>query len=174
MHTFIVGNHTTDRSGFIRRLLRESGTTLPIHGFCTTTLTDGSEVSRIHIHSAAGARRYSGENLVGLCQSQTATAFTDVFENHARLLEKKSGGGIILMDELGPMEGGAPRFCTAVHACLDGDTPVLAAVRDNDTEFLRSVRKHPKARCFFLGGDDEALFSEALGFFTEQLAGAKT
>lgn len=172
MHTLIVGNQDTKRSAFADRLLRESHGGLPVCGFQTTMgEADADGVARIYIHGAVGPRRYSEVNLVGLCQRQRATAYLDVFENHAYLLENVPSDGIILMDELGPMEEDAPRFSSAVLACLDGDTPVLAAVRDKDTPFLQRVRRHPKARCFVMGGDDEALFAEALAFFRAQLPG---
>lgn len=172
MHTLIAGNQDTQRSAFVDRLLQESNIELPIYGFRTTFgAADSDGVSPIHIHSTTGPRLYSGENLVGFCREQRATAFLEVFENHAYLLESVHPGGIILMDELGPMEGKATRFRSAVFACLDGDIPVLASVRDKDTPFLNSVRQHPKARCFLMGGDEAALFTEALTFFKAQLPG---
>lgn len=44
------------------------------------------------------------------------------------------------MDELGFLENDAHRFQAAVLAALDGSTPVLAAVKPKDTDFLRRVR----------------------------------
>jgi nucleoside-triphosphatase len=50
------------------------------------------------------------------------------------------------MDELGPAESGAKKFCEAVLAALDGDLPVLGVLQKADTEFLRAVAGHPRVR----------------------------
>ena len=53
---------------------------------------------------------------------------------------------VLLMDELGPAESGAKKFCEAVLAALDGDLPVLGVLQKADTEFLRAVAGHPRVR----------------------------
>ena len=63
----------------------------------------------------------------------------------AQLIESAPEGGIILMDELGFLENDARVFRSAVLCALDGDTPVLAAVKPKDTPFLRAVRGHENA-----------------------------
>lgn len=172
MHTLIVGSHKMDRRAFLKRLLAAANVELPIYGYRTTMLEPDIEgTAEIHIHSAFGAFSFSKENLVGLCKDRKATAFPEVFESHAFLIENVPQDVIILLDEIGPMEEDAPRFKTAVLRLLDGDAPVLAAVRDNDTAYLRAVRSHPKVRCFVMGIDDEKLFAEALAFFTTQFHG---
>ena len=50
------------------------------------------------------------------------------------------------MDELGPAESGAKKFCEAVLAALDGDLPILGVLQKADTEFLRAVAGHPRVR----------------------------
>ena len=53
---------------------------------------------------------------------------------------------VIIMDELGFMESDAQAFRRAVLQTLDGETPVLAAVKNRmDVEFLRQVCAHPRA-----------------------------
>lgn len=54
------------------------------------------------------------------------------------------------MDELGFLENDAKVFQSAVLCALDGDTPVLAAVKPKDTPFLRAVRGHENAELVFI------------------------
>jgi nucleoside-triphosphatase len=53
---------------------------------------------------------------------------------------------LIVMDELGFMESGAPAFRDAVMRVLDGDIPVLGVLRKESVPFLDAVRNHPGAR----------------------------
>lgn len=173
MHTLIVGNEEKARHLFLERLIEKSGIPEPVCGFRTTMSdADAEGNSKIHIHALLGKMTFSDVNLVGICRDRRATVYPEVFDRFSFLLEKPPDGGIVLMDGIGPMEGEAPRFREAVLKALDGDTPVLASVRDKDTGFLRSVRNHPKARCFFMGSDDEKMFNEALEFFAKHIGKA--
>lgn len=67
------------------------------------------------------------------------------------------------MDELGFLENDARAFQAAVLRALDGDTPVLAAVKPRDTNFLRRVRSHPKAELVLLDEQNrDALYDRLL------------
>ena len=70
------------------------------------------------------------------------------------------------MDEIGFMEASSEAFCSGIFRLLDGDIPVLAAVKDKDTPFLQAVRNHPKTTCYHLTEDNrEALFQQILANF---------
>lgn len=173
MHTLIVGNEDTARHSFLEKLLEKSGVSAPIGGFRTTMSEEDSEGNaRIHIHPLKGSLEFCDDNMVGLCKNRRSTAYPEVFDRFSYLLENMPEEGVILMDGLGPMEGEAPRFREAVLKALDGEVPILASVRDKDTEFLRAVRNHPKARCFIMGSDDDMLFNEVLEFFEKQIFSA--
>lgn len=65
---------------------------------------------------------------------------------------------------------GAEAFCNAVFALLDGDAPVLAAVKDRELPFLERVRAHPKCRSFFITPENrDRLFLEVLAQLRLQL-----
>jgi hypothetical protein len=170
-HTLIVGSSDTDRSGFLAELLKQAAPGIPVYGYHSVKEPpDESGNAPIYLYPVPGERVQSQENLLGWCRNRQATTRPEVFDRFARLLENAPGHGVILMDELGPMETRSPGFCGAVMKCLDGDTPVLAAVRDLDTDFLNAVRAHPKARCFFLEpGNPAAVFQTALDFFRKQI-----
>lgn len=173
MHTLIVGNQDTARRAFLNRVLEETDTILPRYGFCTKMEGAGIESpAPIYIHQICGERRYTEENLVGYCYQHRATVFADAFETHAFLLENVPDKGIIVMDEIGPMEGDTECFRSAIMRCFDGEAPIIASVRDKDTPFLNAVRNHRNSRCFVMDENDEELFAAVLRFFEEQLKGA--
>ena len=50
-------------------------------------------------------------------------------------------------------------FSSVGSAALDGSTPVLAAVKPKDTDFLRRVRQHPHGEVFNITPESrEALY----------------
>ena len=143
----ICGPRGVGKSTLIRRL-----TALypgPVSGFVTKreTVADDEGLFPIYIHPAAcpeARRQYGPENLIGRCDSRRSVRCTPAFDDWGpRLLE---GPGLLLMDELGPAESGAKKFCEAVLAALDGDLPVLGVLQKADTEFLRAVAGHPRVR----------------------------
>ena len=164
MHILIVGNYTTDRAGVIDRLLAELDPQLKLYGYRSVKEEEDEQGNApIYIYPVKGKRRRGEDNLLGLCKERFATAYPEAFERNAYLIEEAKPDGLLVMDEIGPMESKSPRFCAAVLAALDGDVPILAAVRDNETPFLEQVRSHPKARCFFLAEDSvETLFTEVM------------
>lgn len=170
MHILIVGNYTTDRAGFIDRLLAGLDPQLKLYGYRSVKEEeDKQENAPIYIYPVKGKRKRSDDNLLGCCKSQYATVYPEAFERNAYLIEDAKPDGLLVMDEIGPMESRSPRFCAAVLAALDGDVPILASVRDNDTPFLNEVRSHPNAQCFYLTKENgETLFPEVLAFLQEQ------
>jgi len=68
------------------------------------------------------------------------------------------------------MESESEAFCGAVMHLLDGDAPVIAAVKDKDFPFLEAVRSHPNCKCFYIDEENRnELFPEVLAFVKEQL-----
>lgn len=170
MHILIVGNSETDRASFIDRVISKLEPRPKLYGYRSVKeVADAQGNAPIYIYPAEGERRQSEENLLGWCKTQQATVRPQAFEQNACLIENAGADGILVMDEIGPMESRSPRFCAAVRAALDGKIPILASVRDNDTPFLNSVRSHPNARCFYLTKENaEELLSEVLDFLREQ------
>lgn len=166
-HILIVGSSQTGRASLIDRLLESLPASLPLYGYRTVKeapLPDGR--MPIYLYPVRGARARSEENLLGWCKNRCAEARPEVFDRYAGLIETAKPDGLLVLDEIGPMESRSPRFCRAVLAALDGTVPVLAAVRDNDTPFLRAVRSHPNAECRTLTPDNA---NEVLAWALERL-----
>jgi len=50
---------------------------------------------------------------------------------------------LIVIDEIGRLERDAARYCEALSACLDGDVPVLGAIRLRKADWADFARRHP-------------------------------
>lgn len=172
MHTLVVGERGVGKSTLIGRVLDVLD--CPVCGFETKkedSLADELRGSPVYIYQARQERVRSADNLVGYCKNHRFAAAAEVFDRFAPKLRKPApAGGIVLLDELGFMESQAEAFCAAVLELLDGDVPVLAAVKNKDTPFLEAVRNHPKAKCFYITEENrDALLPQVLDFVTLQL-----
>ena len=172
MHALIVGANGTGKTTLIRRVLQTLQR--PVYGFETVkedALADAIHASPIHIYEAGKPHHPSRSNLVGYCRDKKAVPICEGFDQFARQFSPQPGADCIIeMDEIGFLESQSPLFCEMILSQLDGNRPVIAAVRDKDRPFLHSVRSHPNARCFFLTPENrDALFPEVLAFMKDQL-----
>ena len=166
MHVLITGKRHTGKSTLLRALAEELNR--PLFGFVTQKEPALAEPERgipVCIYPAAKAG-ISGEGmLIGYCKDRSFTAFPDAFDRFAPKLADPPAGSIILMDEIGFMESGSEAFRNAVLALLDGNVPVLAAVKPDDHPFLRAVRTHPNARTFELTAENRNEIRETVRAF---------
>lgn len=165
-HILLCGERGVGKSTLLRRLLAHS--TRPLGGFITLRLktVDANGFYPIYLYPAAqeeSARQNSRENLVGICDSRTSVRYSEVFDTlGTEYIASSPQGALLLMDELGFLENDAQRFQAAVLRALDGDAPVLAAVKPKDTAFLRAVREHENAEVFFIDARNRDALYETL------------
>ena len=172
MHALIVGGRGVGKSTLISRVLETCGR--PVYGFQTKkedSLADELRGSPVYIYEAWRKRRRTEENLVGYCKNHCFDTSAEVFDRFSpKLREPVQKGGVVLLDELGFMETRAEQFCAAILALLDGDVPVIAAVKNKDTPFLEAVRTHPNAKCFYITAENrDVLYPRVLEFMQEQI-----
>ena len=164
-HILIVGASGTGKSELLSRVI--NALERPVFGFETKlerNMTHPELGDPIYIHIIGEPRQYSHENLVGYCNNRKSNTIPGVFDRYApKLLLPVPENGIICFNELGPMEGKEAAFRNAVFSRLNGNIPVIAAVRDKNTPFLNAVRQHPNCQCFFIKeGESNRLFLEIM------------
>ena len=172
MHALIIGHPGVGKSTLIQNVI--CALSCPVGGYFTKkedALADGLLGSPVYLYDASQPRRQTPENLVGFVRDRHPKAHPEAFDRLASvILSPVPRGGIVVMDEIGTMESKSGDFCQAIRTRLEGDTPVLAAVKEKDTPFLLEVRSHPNCRCFYITPENrDALLSEITDFLREQL-----
>ena len=160
------------KSPLIRRVLRELNR--PVFGFETKkeeTLQDPVRGCPIHIYDAGSPHCRTSENLIGYHREQDVAGITSAFDRYApKLINPIPEDAVVELDEIGFLEAKAAHFCRAVMHLMDGNRPVIAAVKNREIPFLNALRSHPNARCFYITPENrEELFEEVLEFMKQQL-----
>lgn len=171
-HALIVGPRGVGKSTLIRRVLTELGR--PVFGFETRKedrFATESEGSPVYIYQAGQPHFQRDDNLVGWSGNKDSCTTKAAFDRYAPKLRMPiPEDHIILLDELGFMEASSEDFCEAVLALLDGDIPVIAAVKDKNIPFLEEVRSHPKGKCFYISEENrDERFLAVLDYMKTQL-----
>lgn len=171
-HALIVGARGIGKSTLIQRVLKDLGQ--PVTGFLTKKeihLADEQSGRPVYIYDPGMPHSQTSDNLVGISYAHGFRIMKGAFDRYAsKLLEPVPEGYVVVMDELGFLEAEEKRFCAAVLSLLDGNIPVIAAVKNKNVPFLESVRSHPKCRCFYITEENrDALYQEVLGFMKDQI-----
>jgi nucleoside-triphosphatase len=172
MHALIVGDRGVGKSTLIRRVLKELN--CPVFGYETKKeehLEDPLRGCPIYIYDAAGNHCQTQENFIGYHKERNIGAITAAFDRYApKLMESIPANAVVELDEIGFLEARSEAFCQAIMRLLDGNKPVIAAVKNRDVPFLEAVRNHPNARRFSITAENrDALFEEVLEFMKLQL-----
>ena len=172
MHALIVGDRGVGKSTLIRRVL--AALKRPRFGYETKKeeqLEDPVRGCPVYLYDAGSPHRQTPENLIGYNKEPNAASVTAAFDRFApRLMEPVPEGSVVELDEIGFLEAKSESFCQAVVHLLDGDTPVIAAVKNRNIPFLETVRAHPNARCFYITPENrDALYDAVLTFLKQQL-----
>ena len=149
-HLFLTGEKGVGKSTLARHLL--AGHT-PC-GFRTVRVTGVMDRPSVHLLPAVGGEA-TADNLLFYCGEYDPSRFDTL--GTAALSQRY--GDVLLMDELGFLERDARRFQKAVLAALQGDQPVLAAVKNRNDPFLQAVRGAPGVRVLYITRENrEGLF----------------
>ena len=170
MHALIVGAQGVGKSTLIQKVLRELN--LPVSGYETKkedSLADPLLGTPVYIYPAGTVHTQAPERLLGYRCCDHPVTYPEAFDRFAEKLDHEKDTGIVVLDEIGFMESGAESFRAAILRKLDANVPVIAAVKNVDTPFLRAVREHPNCRCFFIDPDNrDQLYFQVLEYLKEK------
>lgn len=163
-HILICGDRGIGKSTLIQKLLKIN--TLPVYGYLTKRLAaDETGFHPIYIHPAGSEERvFTDENRIGTCDSKVHNVSIEAFNTlGAQYIKQARPGGIIVMDELGFMETQADLFVEAVFEALDGEIPVIAAVKSRyDVPFLNKVRAHANGKVYHIDESNRDVLYDVL------------
>lgn len=168
-HIVISGQRHAGKSTLIQKLLQANRR--PVSGFYTKKgPVNDDGLYPVYIYPAAQTERFScDENCLGFCNRKVRMVNRRVFDTLGARYLQSCENGIIVMDELGMMEAQASGFTEAVLRTLDGDIPLIAAVKArDDIAFLNAVRGHPKVCVYEITEENrDALYDELLPLIRE-------
>ena len=106
----LTGARGAGKSTLVRRLLAENRR--PLRGFFTENQPlESGEGHRTYLYPAHLPRQFTRDNLVALYTPAGLTVFPQVFDTlGCACLEGVSSGDLVVMDELGFLEGKSPAF----------------------------------------------------------------
>lgn len=171
MHALIVGARGVGKSTLIRKVLQELD--VSVSGYITRkekALDDPVHGSPIYFYEVGKPQAQTPDNLLGYCLNHHPEVHVEAFDRVSPKVAAASYGDVILMDEVGFMESASERFSQAVFSHLEGEKPVIAAVKYNDFPYLEKIRSHPNCKCFYITEENrDELYHEVLRFMQIQL-----
>lgn len=165
-HILIVGEQGVGKSTLLQKIVSQIGR--PAFGFESVKAdeaVDEENGSPIHVYEIKHSKRCGAPHLTGYCKRRHMKPIDRAFDCIAPILTQEiPTDGIWVLDELGVMEhrSNSQAFCSAVLARLDGNTPVIAAVKAKSNPFLEAVRTHPNAKCFSVTPENRELLEQEI------------
>ena len=154
-HMALLGEKGAGKSTLISRLAKGS-----VGGFRTFLLSEEGGI-RTFAMAPYGSREEG--RIIGVSDGKHRKGFPEVFDTYGVSLLDPKGKDLIVMDEIGVMEEGAEAFRKAVLSCLDGDVPVLLALKDRpDSPLIRSVLEHENVAVYEVTEDNREGLYEIL------------
>ena len=148
MHVFLTGERGIGKSQAIRTAVSLIGR-VP-YGFLTRFGTEGDPTAALYMVSPSRQEPMGEAERIAVRRDGRITLLPDRFDSLAADLLREASchpEGIILMDECGHLEAGLTHFHAEILRCLDGDIPVLGALR-LDQPWHALIRNHPGVKVF--------------------------
>lgn len=120
--------------GFYTREVRRAGARI---GFEIVALNGQTAMLAVR----AAGKTFSREARLGMWRVDL-----DAIEGVAvpALQQAAASGGLVVVDEIGPMEIFSTAFCTSVGALLDQPIPLLGTIVQRPYRFADAVKRHPR------------------------------
>lgn len=169
VHALIVGSIGVGKSTLINKVVKKSGKKLA--GYRTKkyagTTWDGF-LDPLFFHPVNEEVDFTKENLLSYSREDgSMIRIAGAFDKHAdEIADEVDDNRIIVFDEMGYIETEEEQWCKANLKILDGDIPVIAAVKNKEgIAYLDAVKNHPKCKIFEITEDNrDELVDEVVKF----------
>lgn len=151
MKILLCGDVNSGKSTMIEKLVADMGQAP--RGYITVRRPAGADgKSYVYLYDVASPP----ENIA---DAQIIMSISDEgIERHPEYMDSLAAsylrdipeGSLVVMDEIGTLESAAPEFQREVMRILSGNYSVFAAVKAQNTEFLRAVRRHPDCELYII------------------------
>lgn len=161
-HLFLTGQKGVGKSTLVRGLLAQHHGA--VGGFFTLK-TAQAIPGRVSVHLLSAARRQlpCPENLLFFCGGPASSGVAQRFDRlGCAALAEGASADLLVMDELGPHEGEAARFCRTVFQALDGPVPIVGVLQQADAPFLARIAAHPQVRLVEVTAGNRDLLAQTL------------
>ena len=149
---FLTGRVKSGKSTVLRKVLAELKP-CRIGGFFTEAVIENSQTVGYQIRSVSNQSMiFARANSQGEYQIGGFGIFPEVFESlGVRILESAlESSQLILMDEIGVMEVGAPKFKESILRCLNSNIVVSGAIKYKSNTFLDTIRNRPDLELLYV------------------------
>lgn len=151
MKILLCGDVQVGKSTLIRKLVSATGR--KPRGYITIRIpAPEGETSYVYLYDIANPPEKIGDAaVIKEIAPCGATDYPEVLDTlGAEYLNGIAEGELVILDEIGTVESSSPLFQQAIMRILDGNFDVLAAVKAQNTEFLRAVRRHPDCELYMI------------------------
>ena len=151
MKLLICGDVHAGKSTLIRRLAADTGRAP--QGYITIRIpAPEGETSYVYLYDIASPpERIEDAAVIKEISPEGMTDHPELLDTlGASYLDRIPAGELVILDEIGTLESASPVFQRAILRILDGDFDVLASVKAQNTDFLRSVRAHPDCELYII------------------------
>ncbi len=162
MHVFLTGGRGIGKSQIIQNVVSLLGRTP--YGFLTRFRSDGECASSLHMISPSNEEPLTEENRIAFRRGKGMVLLPERFDLlSAHLLQEASlqHEGIILMDECGHLEAKMHRFHQQIMHILDGEIPILGALRLNQP-WHACIKNHPRVKVFYVNTENRDVLPEII------------
>lgn len=151
MKILLCGDVNSGKSTMIEKLVADMGEAP--RGYITVRRPAGADgKSYVYLYDVASPPENIADAQVIMSISDAGT------ERHPEYMDSLAvsylrdipEGSLVVMDEIGTLESAAPAFQCEVMRILSGNYSVFAAVKAQNTEFLRAVRRHPDCELYII------------------------
>lgn len=162
-HLFLTGEKRVGKSTLLKKILKElSG---PVDGFFTVrqigVFPKEPDLATVHLLRVRMQESPSEKNLLFVCGQQDAQIKERFELLGCKALQIENEARWIVMDEVGPHEEQAQKFCESVFEVLDGKVPVLGVLQKADSAFLRGIAEHKAVQVITVTEENrESIFAD--------------